>query len=318
MAVTFVIGRAGSGKTTRCLRRIVEATRADPLGPAILWIVPKQATFMAERQLTCESGLDAFCRARVLSFDQLATEALDDCGGCATAQVTPLGRQMILGHLLRRLQPRLAYYKSSARQAGLAGELDVTFGEIERSGARLPEMEAVISDLETSNPDADGGSLLAKLRDLHLVYAAYQTFLGQDRLDPHRRQTQVLDLLQSWPLLRGATAYVDGFLDFSDDERRALSALARTCRDVEITLPLDPDSPTLNDPHHLPDDMSLFRRTEQAYRRLWFTFNEDGVTINDPVVLRDVVRFRETEGLGNLERFAFADTTGAKPQAASE
>ena len=71
MAVTFVIGRAGSGKTTRCFRRIVDAIRADPLGPAILWIVPKQATFMAERQLTCESGLGAFCRARVVHIRSL-------------------------------------------------------------------------------------------------------------------------------------------------------------------------------------------------------------------------------------------------------
>src|SRR5688572_6293328 len=105
MPVTFVIGRAGSGKTARCFSRTVEAMRADPLGPPILWLVPKQATFMAERELSCGSGLGAFCRARVLSFDQLAVEVFAECGGGAVPQVTPLGRQMILGHLLRRLQP---------------------------------------------------------------------------------------------------------------------------------------------------------------------------------------------------------------------
>src|SRR3954471_16068708 len=103
MPVTFVIGRAGSGKTTRCFRAMVEAVRVDPLGPAILWIVPKQQTFMAERMLACESGLAAVCRVRVVSFEQLATEALASVGGAAAPRVTPLGRQMILGHLLRRL-----------------------------------------------------------------------------------------------------------------------------------------------------------------------------------------------------------------------
>src|SRR5438093_2709773 len=133
MPVTFVIGRAGSGKTARCFNRTVEATRADPLGPPILWIVPKQATFTAERELTCASGLGAFCRTRVLSFDQLASEVFEQCGGSAVPQVTPLGRQMILGHLLRRLQPRLTFFRSVARQAGLAAELDATFSELERS-----------------------------------------------------------------------------------------------------------------------------------------------------------------------------------------
>src|SRR5919107_2620499 len=111
MSVTFVIGRAGSGKTARCFSRAVEAMRADPLGPPILWIVPKQATFMAERELTCASGLGAFCRARVLSFDQLATEVFAECGGSAVPQVTPLRRQVSLANLLRRLQPRPGLFK---------------------------------------------------------------------------------------------------------------------------------------------------------------------------------------------------------------
>jgi ATP-dependent helicase/nuclease subunit B len=42
MPVTFVIGRAGSGKTTRCFRQIVDAARADQLGPDLLLILPKQ------------------------------------------------------------------------------------------------------------------------------------------------------------------------------------------------------------------------------------------------------------------------------------
>ena len=70
MPVTFVIGRAGSGKTWRCRSAIVEALRAAPIGPPIYWLVPKQATFMAERQLACESGLSGFCRARVVSFER--------------------------------------------------------------------------------------------------------------------------------------------------------------------------------------------------------------------------------------------------------
>ena len=66
MAVTFVIGRAGSGKSARIFGRVVEAARADPLGPPVFWLLPKQATFVAERELTCAVG--AFSRVRVVSF----------------------------------------------------------------------------------------------------------------------------------------------------------------------------------------------------------------------------------------------------------
>src|SRR5690349_5756773 len=102
MAVTFVIGRAGSGKTYRQFRAIVDAMRADPLGPPIYWLVPKQATFTAERLLTCQSGLGAYCRTRVVSFEEFGRDVFEDCGGSSIPQLTPLGRRMIIGHLLRR------------------------------------------------------------------------------------------------------------------------------------------------------------------------------------------------------------------------
>jgi len=71
--------------------------RADPLGPTILWLLPRQATFEAERKLVCESGLGAFTRTRVVSFQTLASDVLSECGGTAIPEVTALGRQMILG-----------------------------------------------------------------------------------------------------------------------------------------------------------------------------------------------------------------------------
>src|SRR6266699_172622 len=123
MAVRLVIGRARSGKTRRCFDGVVEALRAEPLGPPVYWIVPKQATFMTERHLTCASGLGGFCRARVLSFEALGEEILEECGGAAVPEVTALGRQMILGHLLRKHQPRLRFFAQAARQAGLAAKL---------------------------------------------------------------------------------------------------------------------------------------------------------------------------------------------------
>src|SRR5688572_18387936 len=184
--------------------------RADPLGPAVYWIVPKQATFMAERMLTCAVG--AFCRARVVSFEQLGREVFAFAGGNVIPEVTPLGRQMVIGHLLRQLKPQLKFFASSARQPGLAAELDNAFAEFERSGQTTEQLATLIDDLELAKPvDVDHLSLLAKLRDIRLVYAEYTKYLGQERLDQHQRLTHVLNCLDGCPPLRGATVYVDGF-----------------------------------------------------------------------------------------------------------
>src|SRR5688572_6181333 len=307
MPVTFVIGRAGTGKSERIFRRIVDEVRARPLGPPIFLLVPKQATFVTERELTCELG--AFCRVRVVSFDLLGRQIAAECGGTAVPEVTDIGRQMILGHLLRRHQPRLGFFAGVARRPGLAAELDATFAEFERSGKTAADLSDWIDHLQHAGAaEAGGPSLTAKLRDLHLLYEAYTNYLGQERLDQHRRLQQVLERLDQCSLLRDAAVYVDGFTDFSDYERKVLAALGRACRSVEVALLIEPGSPTVRDPHHLPDELSLFHRTEEAYRRLWFAMAEADVVVTEPVVMTRAHRFAARE-LAQLER-AFSPSPG--------
>src|SRR5438552_2228961 len=220
MSARFIIGRAGTGKTRHCFDAIVAAMRADPLGPAIYWILPKQATFSAERELTTQSGLSAFCRARVLSFELLGEEVLTSCGGAAVPQVTALGRQMLIGHLLRSRQNDLKFFRGVARQPGLAARLDATFAEFERWGQDPAALAQVAAQLDPSDDDVESTLLADKLGDFHLLYKAYHDALGDERVDPHRRLEQVLTCIGDHAVLRGAAVYIDGFLDFTDRERR--------------------------------------------------------------------------------------------------
>ena len=307
MGVTFVVGRAGTGKTYGQFRAIVEAMRADPLGPPIYWLVPKQATFTAERMLTCESGLGAYCRARVVSFDEFGRDVFDDCGGSSIPEVTPLGRQMIIGHLLRRHRGQLNFFSKSARHPGLAAELDATFEELERTGKSGPELGTLIAQLADSNAaDLELAPLIEKLRDVRVLYDAYTAYLGQDRLDQHRRIRQVQASLSRCSFLSKCAIYVDGFLEFTESERQTLVGAAKAGASIEIALLSDPRSPTVADPHTLPDELGLFRRTEEAYRKLYFAFSEAGVAVADPVRLAQVTRF-EGAALKKIESSLFRD-----------
>lgn len=301
MAVRIVIGRAGSGKTRRCFDGVVGALREDPLGPNVYWIVPKQATFMTERRLTCESGLGGFCRARVLSFESLGEEILEECGGAAVPEVTALGRQMILGLLLRKHQGELRFFAQAARQAGLATKLDSTFAEFERNGRDLADLTALAEDLATiADRSGEQQALADKVHDLRLIYGAYTAYLGQERLDRHRRLTQVIDCMRHSRKFAGATVFVDGFASFTDYERSVLAQLGKVCRSVEIMLLMDPSSPLLANPHLVPNELGWFHATEETYRRLWFTLTEEKAPVEETVVPTSIHRF-VAPALGALE-----------------
>jgi ATP-dependent helicase/nuclease subunit B len=283
MGVRFVLGRAGTGKSRWCFDQIMASLRAGPLGPAIFWIVPRQATFQAERLLACDGKMGGYFRVRVVSFEDLGREILLECGGNAAAQVSDLGRRMILGHLLRKLQPKLKYFHAVAHQPGVAAELDATFSELHRCDQNAGQ---IAQNLDQLNP-----ALAAKLHDLALLHHAYSEFLGGDKLDPQKLLAEALAAVERCQSLRQAQIFVDGFYDFTQHQRRVLAGLARVCPEMSITLCVDPKSPSVADPHKIPPDLSLFHKTEEAYRRLWFVFNEEKIALEKPVLLSVTGRF---------------------------
>ncbi|HVT88615.1 MAG TPA: PD-(D/E)XK nuclease family protein, partial [Tepidisphaeraceae bacterium] len=181
---------------------------------------------------------------------------------------------------------------------GLAAQLDATFSELERSGQGAAQLANIVTDLKH---ETDDSSLVKKLDDLRLLYDRYLAFLGQDRLDPHRRLEQVLNGIARCKQICDATVFVDGFLDLQDWQRRMLVALAGVCKQVDFTLLMDPASPLLKDEHQMPDEMGLFYKTEETYRRLWFAFNEAGITPKKPLLLNKIARF-ESSPLRKIEQ----------------
>ena len=63
MPVRFVVGRAGSGKTWRCLEAVRARLREDPVGGSrLLLLVPEQASFQMERALIETPDIHGFIR----------------------------------------------------------------------------------------------------------------------------------------------------------------------------------------------------------------------------------------------------------------
>ncbi len=296
MSVRFILGRAGSGKTRYCFEQIARMLRAEPMGNPIFLLLPKQATFEAEREFTCRLG--GFSRLRVVGFEQLGRDILADCGDVGIPQVTAVGRRLIVGHLLRTHEKELKFYRASARPPCLAAELDATFGELERAGIDGETLETF------------SGSLGEKLHDVQLLHAAYKKYIGQDRLDPQMRLERILKQVGDCSLLQNATLFVDDFFDFTGYEQKLLVAVAAVCRKTEIALLFDPASPVIGNIHLQSDDLSIFHRTERTYRSLRFALMEAGAKMESPVLLEETKRFGS--GLKGLEKNLFADSPGGE------
>src|SRR5277367_2821505 len=128
----FLLGPAGTGKTFLCLKEIRQALLADPQGPPLILLAPKQATFQLERQLLADPALPGYTRLHIFSFERLAEFILDRLHQPPPPLLSEDGRTMVLHALLTQRRKDLQIFHASAGLPGFARQLSLELRELQR------------------------------------------------------------------------------------------------------------------------------------------------------------------------------------------
>ncbi len=302
MAVTFVFGRAGTGKTHGCLASIAARLEDPRDAERLLLIVPEQATLQMERALLRQTPRRAFWRAEVLSFSRLAARVFDQVGRPPDL-ISSAARRMGLRHVLAHHAGAEAAFGKSRLSPGFLDQLSSLIQELLRENADPATLRTAAASLD----DPRSARRSVALADL---FEAYLDWLGPRRADPAQQLAMLREVLQRSAWLSECCVWVDGFAGFTGQELETLVTLARQARHLTITLLLDPnDVPARADPGAAP---RLFSRTEQTHHRLARRLADEGVSLNPPVRISSasVPRFRQAAGLTALEA-RLASVTGS-------
>lgn len=291
MGVRFVLGRAGTGKTTLCLNEVREALRKDPCGPPMIILVPEQATFQVERALVNTPDLPGFMRAQVLSFKRLAGRVLQELGGGARRDIGDLGKLMVLRSLIRQKASELSIFAKGSERYGFAQCLAETLRELAMYRVTPEDLEARAAELDKAGLGMTPVAL--KLHDLAVVVRAYREYLGDKFQDPDDHLSLAASRIAHSTLTRGALVWVDGFRGFTPQEYSVLEALLCAARRVSVALCLDPDA--IDHPFR---DTDVFRPTRETYERLVALARELGVGVEPPVILRAPAASGAGPGMG--------------------
>ncbi len=294
MAVTFLLGRAGAGKTRACLDELLAAL-TQPDERRLVLLVPEQAAFQMERALALRAPGGGFTRAEVLSFSRLAQRAFDATGG-EPPLLRPQARALALRATVTRCRERLNTLRRASETAGFCAELGRLVEELLAEGITPGEFAAAADRLN------EVGAQRAA-RELAELYGAYVEWLGPTRVDPAAQLAVLRERLARVAWLRAASFWVDGFAGFTGQELDTLVTLARLARELTITLLVDPASPAVRDVRQTADPLGLFHRTETTYQRLHALLADDGVEIRPPRTLHPapLPRFAAAPGLAELE-----------------
>ncbi len=197
-------------------RELLERMGRSPARRRLL-IVPEQYSHESERAMCSVLGGGTLMECEVLSFTRLAGRLTDAAGGGAAPMLDAGGRMLLMYAALRRVSDALSAYRAASRKPAFLTGLLATVDECR---SYRVEPEPLISAGEEL-----GGRQGDKLKDLGLIYAAYQALESQGAADPRGRLDRLARQLQDTRWGAGMSFYVYGFTDFTPQEEQVLSAL---------------------------------------------------------------------------------------------
>lgn len=274
------IGRAGAGKSRRCVDAIAQNRRHRRQ----LLLVPEHTSHEAEVDLCRALGDTAGRDAEVLTFRSLATRVLSQTGGLSDFTLDNGGKILTLRRCLQELSASLTVFARPSRRSAFLEQLMKLFDEFGAYAIAPDTLMAQVADLEGTAGD--------KLRDVALLYAAYDARLHTEGFDHRSRIQKLADALPGSDYLDGADLYVDGFSLFNAQEERVLRHALLRCHSVTVTL--------LGDKY----DATLFGNAVRERERLVRLAREAGVACE--------IRYltaRMPGALGHLEQHLFGEET---------
>lgn len=299
MALKFIFGRAGAGKTHYCLEQIRSALRQSPMGSPLIMLVPEQATFQIEQTLASTPDLKGFLRAHVLSFQRLAYHVSLDLGGVAKPRISEIGRQMALRKILHTKKKDLSVLRKAAEQKGFTEKLAAAMAEFKMYRITPWDLEGSAKYFAAT---AQHVPLQDKLKDLSILYQAWEEFLSDRYQDLEDCLTLLGEQIPQSAFINNASIWIDGFKGFTPQEYYVIEQLMRTAGDVYITLCLDPKK------EEFPaQETSEFHSLWKTWQYLMKIARENGLA-GEYITLPEegLPRFANAPGISHLESHFFS------------
>lgn len=234
MALQFIFGASGAGKTEYIYRKLLKEAGEDWHRRFFL-LVPEQDTLQTQQGIIShpDNAGRGIWNIDVLSFNRLAYRVFEEQGLEGFRIIDDMGKTMILRRVAEDVKKQLVLYQNQLNKPGFLSELKSQISELYQYRV-MPEMVRLAAE------GAASPYTKAKLGDLATLYEAFRSYL---ETHGYLTQEEVLDRLYAClpdsGLLRDAVVVLDGFTGFTPVQLDIIREILRQAELVQCALVTD-------------------------------------------------------------------------------
>ena len=232
MALQFILGGAGSGKTRYLYETAIRESMEHP-DTQYLVVVPEQFTMQTQKEIIRLHPRHGVMNIDILSFKRLAYRVFEDLGISLPVVLDDMGKSMVIRKVAGMKRSKLGLYGHHLEQSGFINQLKSQISELYQYGI-TPDMLSEVMR-EAGNP-----LLKQKLEDLELIYSGFRQYIEEHYITAE----EILDILcrelPKWEILRDSVILLDGFTGFTPVQYRLVELFLLHARKVVCSVTIDP------------------------------------------------------------------------------
>jgi len=296
MALQFILGASGTGKTTYLYETVTHLAAENP-DTVYYFVVPEQFTLATQKALVQHNPAGGIFNIDVLSLARLAHKVFGELGKEQRKVLKDIGKSMVIKRALSRCREELSLYASNAGQTGFAEEVKSLLSELFQYGIG----EAELQDMMEKNKGNE--LLMKKLSDVLILMRKFKELLGKDYMTSEGIYDALAECIGDSRYLKNCVIVLEGFTGFTPSQYELLRKLLQLAKTVYVSVTI-----TKEDAFAPKKEQDLFSMSRNTIKRFMHLAEEVRCEVLAPVSVGEQ-DFRHKEGSalhhlwGNLFRY---------------
>ena len=292
MAIQFIMGNSGSGKTHYLYEKIIKESMENP-NRNYLVIVPEQFTMQTQKELVQRHPNGGILNIDVLSFGRLAHRIFEEVGRNYGVILDDEGKNLVLRRIAHTYDDELRVVGKNLKKFGYISEVKSVISEFTQYDVNLER----IQELKQRVPE---NTVLAyKLADMEVLYRGFYEYLEGKVITDGQAITdeQLLDYLSKVvpesKILEDCVLTFDGFTGFTPVQNRLITELIKVSYEVYFTATMDEKSAKqiLAKPDQV-EQKNLFAMTQEMLADVIWIAEQNKIPVKQSVLLFENQNYR--------------------------
>jgi len=295
MALQFVLGGSGAGKSTYVFEKIIERSMKEE-NKNFFILVPDQFTMQTQMEFVNRHPRGGILNIDVLSFSRLAHRILQETGGADAPVLDDTGKSLVLRKVAEELKEEVPVLGGNLKKLGYIHEVKSAISEFMQYGIDDEKIEEMLQYT------AKRGGLHGKLKDLGVLYQGFRRYIKDQYITTEETYDRLAEQLEKSALIPDSVVVLDGFTGFTPVQNRVIEKLLTLSEELIMTVTLDKQVME-ND---ALEEQQLFALSKKTIKSMEKLAKDNQVEVKPRIWIEDGgKRFTHSPQLEHLERNLF-------------